>query len=76
LHPTVLVGLAAQHAASDTHREVVSEEHGIQADGTYKGTSDNQLERINVYYNEAAGSYPGYNTALTSQPASTCPVPS
>jgi hypothetical protein len=36
-------------------REVVSEEHGIQADGTYKGTSDNQLERINVYYNEAAG---------------------
>lgn len=35
-------------------REVVSEEHGIQADGTYKGTSDLQLERINVYYNEAS----------------------
>ncbi|KAI9635210.1 beta-tubulin [Dioszegia hungarica] len=34
--------------------EVVSEEHGIQADGSYKGTSDLQLERINVYYNEAA----------------------
>jgi hypothetical protein len=39
-----------------THpREVVSEEHGIQADGSYKGTTDLQLERINVYYNEAAG---------------------
>lgn len=36
------------------HREVVSEEHGIQADGSYKGTTDTQLERINVYYNEAA----------------------
>ncbi|WVO17904.1 tubulin beta chain [Cryptococcus depauperatus] len=34
--------------------EVVSEEHGIQADGSYKGTTDTQLERINVYYNEAA----------------------
>lgn len=34
--------------------EVVSEEHGIQADGSYKGTNDIQLERINVYYNEAA----------------------
>lgn len=32
--------------------EVVSEEHGIQRDGVYKGTSDLQLERINVYYNE------------------------
>lgn len=40
------------------HREVVSEEHGVTADGTYKGTSDVQLERINVYYNEAqAGKY-------------------
>jgi len=36
------------------NREVVSEEHGIQADGSYKGTTDIQLERINVYYNEAA----------------------
>lgn len=35
--------------------EVLSEEHGIQADGSYKGTSDSQLERINVYFNEAAG---------------------
>lgn len=32
--------------------EVVSEEHGIERDGMYKGTSDLQLERISVYYNE------------------------
>lgn len=41
-------------SCSLAHREVVSEEHGIQADGSYKGTTDTQLERINVYYNEAA----------------------
>ena len=35
--------------------EVISDEHGIQPDGTYKGESDLQLERINVYYNEANG---------------------
>ncbi|GHJ90412.1 hypothetical protein NliqN6_6814 [Naganishia liquefaciens] len=35
--------------------EVLSDEHGIQADGSWKGTSDQQLERINVYFNEAAG---------------------
>lgn len=32
--------------------EVVSEEHGIDRDGLYKGNNDLQLERINVYYNE------------------------
>nr|P12458.1 RecName: Full=Tubulin beta-2 chain; AltName: Full=Tubulin beta-major chain [Physarum polycephalum]AAA29977.1 major beta tubulin of mitotic spindle [Physarum polycephalum] len=36
--------------------EVVSEEHGIDSAGTYKGDTDLQLERINVYYNEVAGS--------------------
>ena len=35
--------------------EVISDEHGIQPDGTYKGDSELQLERINVYYNEANG---------------------
>ncbi|XP_071942225.1 tubulin beta-4A chain-like [Antedon mediterranea] len=35
--------------------EVVSEEHGIAPDGTYNGSSDLQLERINVFYNEATG---------------------
>ena len=34
--------------------ETISEEHGIQPDGQYKGTKDTQLERINVYYNEAS----------------------
>uniref|UniRef100_A0A914R5N2 Tubulin/FtsZ GTPase domain-containing protein n=1 Tax=Parascaris equorum TaxID=6256 RepID=A0A914R5N2_PAREQ len=34
--------------------EVISDEHGIQPDGSYKGDSDLQLERINVYYNEAS----------------------
>ena len=37
--------------------EVISDEHGIQPDGTYKGESDLQLERINVYYNEANGNF-------------------
>lgn len=32
--------------------EVVSEEHGIDATGQYKGTTDLQLERIGVYYSE------------------------
>ena len=34
---------------------VVSDEHGIDPTGTYHGDSDLQLERINVYYNEATG---------------------
>ncbi|KAG0231911.1 Tubulin beta-4B chain [Actinomortierella wolfii] len=35
--------------------QVISEEHGIDNTGIYNGTSDLQLERINVYYNEANG---------------------
>uniref|UniRef100_A0A183UUM9 Tubulin beta chain n=1 Tax=Toxocara canis TaxID=6265 RepID=A0A183UUM9_TOXCA len=35
--------------------EVISDEHGIQPDGSYEGDSNLQLERINVYYNEASG---------------------
>jgi tubulin beta len=34
---------------------VISEEHGIDNCGSYKGKDDLQLERINVYYNEAQG---------------------
>jgi tubulin beta len=34
---------------------VISEEHGIDNAGNYKGKDDLQLERINVYYNEAQG---------------------
>ncbi|CAF1428525.1 unnamed protein product [Adineta ricciae] len=32
--------------------EIISDEHGIDATGTYHGTSDLQLERLNVYYDE------------------------
>ena len=35
--------------------EVISGEHGIDATGNYNGDSDLQLERIDVYYNEASG---------------------
>ncbi|XP_060697238.1 tubulin beta chain-like isoform X6 [Hemiscyllium ocellatum] len=35
--------------------EVISDEHGIDPTGAYHGDSDLQLERINVYYNEATG---------------------
>lgn len=35
--------------------EVISDEHGIDGTGCYCGDSDLQLERINVYYNEATG---------------------
>lgn len=32
--------------------EVLSDEHGIDGAGEYKGTNDLQLEKISVYYNE------------------------
>ena len=34
---------------------MISDEHGIDPTGSYHGDSDLQLERINVYYNEATG---------------------
>ncbi|KAL2941341.1 Tubulin beta-2 chain [Bienertia sinuspersici] len=34
--------------------EVVCAEHGIDPTGKYTGTTDLQLERVNVYYNEAS----------------------
>jgi hypothetical protein len=34
--------------------EIISDEHGIDPTGMYHGDNDLQLERINVYYNEAA----------------------
>ncbi|KAF8337353.1 beta-tubulin 1 tubb1 [Cantharellus anzutake] len=30
---------------------ILSDEHGIELDGVYRGTNDLQLEKINVYYN-------------------------
>ncbi|RLN16365.1 tubulin beta-3 chain [Panicum miliaceum] len=35
--------------------EVICGEHGVDATGRYSGASAQQLERINVYYNEAGG---------------------
>jgi tubulin beta len=35
--------------------EVICKEHGIDETGEYVGEQDNQLERINVYFNEATG---------------------
>ncbi|KAA6403283.1 MAG: putative Tubulin beta-1 chain [Streblomastix strix] len=35
--------------------EVISDEHGIDPTGAYHGESELQLERINVYFNEATG---------------------
>ncbi|XP_075997441.1 tubulin beta-1 chain [Genypterus blacodes] len=35
--------------------EVISDEHGINATGLYEGDSPLQLERVNVYFNEAHG---------------------
>jgi len=35
--------------------EVISDEHGVDPTGAYHGESDLQLERINVYFNEATG---------------------
>lgn len=34
---------------------MICDEHGVDPTGTYHGDSDLQLERINVYYNEATG---------------------
>ncbi|KAL7675720.1 hypothetical protein ACOME3_001987 [Neoechinorhynchus agilis] len=36
--------------------ETISDEHGIDGSGAYNGDSPLQLERINVYYNEACDS--------------------
>lgn len=44
--------------------EVISDEHGIQPDGMYAGESDLQLDRIEVYYNEAHGIVPLKNFSL------------
>lgn len=36
--------------------EIISDEHGIDPNGMYHGDNDLQLERIDVYYNEANNS--------------------
>uniref|UniRef100_A0A3P8RUZ6 Tubulin/FtsZ GTPase domain-containing protein n=1 Tax=Amphiprion percula TaxID=161767 RepID=A0A3P8RUZ6_AMPPE len=37
--------------------EVISDEHGIDPAGNYVGDSSLQLDRVNVYYNEASCRY-------------------
>uniref|UniRef100_A0A8I5NXR4 Tubulin/FtsZ GTPase domain-containing protein n=1 Tax=Papio anubis TaxID=9555 RepID=A0A8I5NXR4_PAPAN len=67
--------------------EVISDEHAIDSTGTYHGDSRLQLERNDVYYNEACGETPDLphrppgNAALPSlmpsrpsQVAGTCPA--
>ncbi len=34
---------------------MISDEHGIDPNGSYQGDSDLQLERVNVYFTEASG---------------------
>ena len=34
--------------------EIISDEHGIDQTGQFRGDSDLQIERIEVYYNEAS----------------------
>ena len=38
--------------------EIISDEHGIDPTGSYTGTSELQLERIEVYYNQTEGLSP------------------
>ena len=56
-HKCVIFGSKHSHFAILVFQfwEVISDEHGIDPTGTYHGDSDLQLERINVYYNEATG---------------------
>merc|ERR1712025_1147251 len=49
--------------------EIISDEHGIDPNGAYIGTSELQMERIEVYYNQAMGLSPeekAKGTKLTS----------
>lgn len=48
---------------------MICSEHGINPEGTYSGDNDLQLERINVYFNEAAGGEL-YTTAQPHKPES------
>lgn len=36
--------------------EVISQEHGLDTSGFFKGESSLQKDKLNVYYNEAEGS--------------------
>ncbi|KAL1417990.1 hypothetical protein MTO96_005977 [Rhipicephalus appendiculatus] len=50
-----IVHIQAGQCGNQIGAKVISDEHGIDPTGSYHGDSDLQLERINVYYNEASG---------------------
>ena len=51
-----MVGISKEPNAVTSRRHVPGgDEHDIEPTGTCHGESDLQLERINVYYNEATG---------------------
>ena len=52
--------------------ETISDEHGIDPTGSYQGDSDLQLERIDVYYNEASsGKYVPRAVLVDLEPGTT-----
>ncbi|EAW88368.1 tubulin, beta 2C, isoform CRA_a [Homo sapiens] len=50
----------------------IGAKHGIDPTGTYHGDSDLQLERINVYYNEATGEAPAPSPTALRGPRGPC----
>merc|ERR1712013_601141 len=58
--------------------EIISDEHGIDPTGSYVGTSDLQMERIDVYFNQAMGLSPEAKATSSCQgsPPSLPGVPS
>ncbi|OXN08401.1 hypothetical protein CDV58_02164 [Aspergillus fumigatus] len=47
--------LESSHVVENTAKQTISGEHGLDGSGHYNGSSDLQLERMNVYFNEANG---------------------
>ncbi|RMX41664.1 hypothetical protein pdam_00015864 [Pocillopora damicornis] len=51
--------------------ELISDEHGISPDGHYTGKTPNQLDRLNVYFNETVdGRYIPRAACLDLEPGS------
>lgn len=49
--------------------EIISDEHGIDPNGMYHGDNDLQLERIDVYYNQAtSGKYVPRSVLIDLEP--------
>lgn len=45
--------------------EIISDEHGIDSAGNYVGDNHLQLDRIDVYYNEASSKTLYYSVEMT-----------